>query len=109
MIQIAQRQAAWASAADSFAVKCAGCHVGGGNVQQPGATLFTEDLQRNGRATPEGLYEIIYKGKGKMPGFGKDCAPRGQCTFGPRFSDEEVQDMASYVLDRAAAGWKSEP
>jgi hypothetical protein len=38
-------QAAWASAADSFAVKCAGCHVGGGNVQQPGATLFTEDLQ----------------------------------------------------------------
>jgi hypothetical protein len=33
-------------------------------------------MQRNGRATPEGLYEIIYKGKGKMPGFGKDCAPR---------------------------------
>ncbi|KAI8468412.1 MAG: hypothetical protein J3K34DRAFT_427301 [Monoraphidium minutum] len=90
-------------------MKCAGCHMGGGNVLQPGQTLFTEDLKRNGRATPEGLYEIIYKGKGKMPGFGADCAPKGQCTFGPRFSDEEVTAQVDYVLERAAAGWKAAP
>lgn len=38
------------------------------------------------------------------------CAPtrlQGQCTFGPRFSDEEVAAQAEYVLERAAAGWKA--
>lgn len=75
---------------------------------QPGATLFTEDLQRNGRAMPEALYEIIYSGKGKMPGFGQDCAPRGACTFGARFTDAEVQEQVDYVLARAAAGWKAD-
>jgi hypothetical protein len=37
--------AAWAAAPEAFATKCAGCHLNGGNVLQPGATLFTEDLQ----------------------------------------------------------------
>jgi hypothetical protein len=50
--------------------------MGGGNVVQPGATLFPEDLQRNSADSPEALYRIIYSGKGKMPGYGADCAPR---------------------------------
>ena len=25
---------------------------------------------------PDALYNLIYKGKGKMPGYGKECAPR---------------------------------
>jgi hypothetical protein len=46
---------AWAGAAETFAAKCAGCHINGGNVLQPGATLFTEDLQVRGQgAAPEG-------------------------------------------------------
>jgi cytochrome c6 len=60
-------------------------------------------------ADPESLYNLIYGGKGRMPGFGVDCAPRGQCTFGARLSDEEVADMAAYVLERAAAGWTQPP
>lgn len=86
-----------------FTSKCAGCHMGGGNVVAAGATLKTEDLQRNGVASPEALYKIIYAGKGKMPGYGTDCAPKGQCTFGARLSDDEVSELASYVQARAAA------
>ena len=41
-----------------------------------GATLKLADLQKNGAATPEAIYELIYKGKGKMPGYGINCAPK---------------------------------
>ena len=34
------------------------------------------DLQKNGAATPEAIYDLIYKGKGKMPGYGINCAPK---------------------------------
>jgi cytochrome c6 len=71
-----------------------------------GATLFTADLQRNGVGEPDSLYQLIYSGKGKMPGFGKECAPKGKCTFGPRLEDEEITALTQYVLDRAAQEWK---
>ncbi|KAG2451209.1 hypothetical protein HYH02_003816 [Chlamydomonas schloesseri] len=96
-----------AEAPELFANKCAGCHMNGGNILAVGATLFSEDLQKNGVDSPEALYKIIYSGKGKMPGFGKECAPKGACTFGPRLSDEEVTSLATYVSERAAASWKS--
>ncbi len=58
--------------------------MNGGNVLAVGATLFAPDLERNGVATPEAVYKIVYGGKGKMPGFGKDCAPKvgrhGECS-----------------------------
>jgi len=90
----------------TFNVKCIGCHAGGGNVLAAGATLFPQDLERNGAASPEELFTLIYRGKGKMPGYGTDCAPKGQCTFGPRLSDEEIKDLATFVRQRADAGWK---
>ena len=43
---------------------------------QAGASLRTGDLQRNNAATSDAIYDLIYKGKGKMPGYGKECAPR---------------------------------
>lgn len=58
------------------ACSCTGCHAGGGNVVQAGASLSTGDLKRNGVADAKALYDLIYSGKGKMPGYGKDCAPR---------------------------------
>jgi cytochrome c6 len=94
-----------AAIAATFALKCAGCHAGGGNVLQAGATLATADLERNGYADADALFALIYSGKGRMPGFGADCAPKGQCTFGPRFSDDEVRGMAEFVLRRAGEGW----
>lgn len=53
----------------------------------------------------DAVYERIYSGEGSMPGFGVNCAPKLQCTFGPRLSDEEIRGLAVYVLDRAAANW----
>lgn len=50
-----------------FQKACIGCHDMGGNVLQPGATLFTNDLERNGIATEEEIYNITYYGKGRMP------------------------------------------
>lgn len=53
-----------------------GCHINGSNIVQAGATLFTPDLIRNNAADGASLYKLIYEGKGKMPGFGQECAPR---------------------------------
>nr|XP_010936669.1 cytochrome c6, chloroplastic isoform X2 [Elaeis guineensis] len=50
-----------------FQKACIGCHDMGGNILQPGATLFMKDLERNGVATEEGIYNITYYGKGRMP------------------------------------------
>ena len=66
------------------------CHAAGGNVVQAGATLFPADLTRNGVNDAVAVYDIIYGGKGKMPGYGEGCAPKGQCTFGARLSDGDV-------------------
>lgn len=77
----------------------------GGNILQPGATLFLKDLERNGVATEEELYNITYYGKGRMPGFGEKCTPRGQCTFGPRLSEDDISLLASFVKSQAENGW----
>jgi hypothetical protein len=34
------------------------------------------------------------------------CASQGQCTFGPRSSDEDIKGLVAYVMERAEAGWK---
>jgi cytochrome c6 len=49
---------------------------------------------------------LIERGKGKMPGYGESCAPKGACTFGARLDADEIDALATYVLDRAAVDWK---
>ncbi|KAK2999992.1 hypothetical protein RJ639_023892 [Escallonia herrerae] len=88
-----------------FGHACIGCHVGGGNIIQPGATLFLKDLQRNGVETEEEIYRITYYGKGRMPGFGEKCTPRGQCTFGVRLREDEIKLLAEFVKSQADQGW----
>ncbi|XP_020578652.1 cytochrome c6, chloroplastic [Phalaenopsis equestris] len=88
-----------------FQKACIGCHDRGGNILQPGATLFIKDLQRNGLATEDDIYNITYYGKGRMPGFGERCTPRGQCTFGPRLKEEEIKQIAGFVKLQAERGW----
>ncbi|XP_021890053.1 cytochrome c6, chloroplastic isoform X2 [Carica papaya] len=92
-----------------FRRACIGCHDAGENVIQPGATLFTNDLQRNGVDTEDKLFRITYYGKGRMPGFGENCTPRGQCTFGPRLQDEEIKLLAQLVKFQADQGWPDLP
>ncbi|KAI4296949.1 hypothetical protein L6164_036865 [Bauhinia variegata] len=90
-----------------FRQTCIGCHDAGGNIIQPGATLFIKDLQRNGVDTEEEIYRVTYYGKGRMPGFGKECMPRGQCTFGARLEDEDIKVLADFVKLQADQGWPS--
>ncbi|KMZ64095.1 Cytochrome c6, chloroplastic [Zostera marina] len=92
-------------ASSLFQKACIGCHVGGGNILQPGATLLMKDLERNGAASEDELYNITYYGKGRMPGFGEKCTPRGQCTFGPRLQDEDIATLAKFVRLQAEKGW----
>lgn len=40
--------------------------------------------------------------------FGQECAPKGKCTFGPRLSDDEIRELAAYVLRNAEAGWPAQ-
>ena len=77
-----------------------------GNVVQAGATLFPPDLERNGVNDAETIYQLIYAGKNKMPGYGEGCAPRGQCTFGARLPDDEIKGLANYIVQQSQAGWK---
>ena len=91
--------------AAQFTQSCGGCHSGGGNVVEGAQTLKTDALERNGLTTEEALYNITYNGKRKMPGFGEGCAPKGQCTFGPRLSDDTIRGLAAYVADQARSGW----
>ncbi|XP_057971569.1 cytochrome c6, chloroplastic [Malania oleifera] len=86
---------------------CIGCHDGGGNIIQPGATLFIDDLERNRVASEEEIYRVTYYGKGRMPGFGENCTPRGQCTFGPRLQEGEIKLLAQFVKLQADKGWPS--
>jgi cytochrome c6 len=100
--------AAWASEdpAGLFAKTCAGCHAAGGNVVAAGATLFPADLERNGVNDADTIYDLVYAGKNKMPGYGEGCQPRGQCTFGARLSDDDIRGVAEYVLEQSKSGWK---
>ncbi|PWA89329.1 cytochrome c [Artemisia annua] len=110
--------------ASLFGRACIGCHDAGGNILQPikvltnqpslllpiyvffqGATLFLKDLQRNGVDTEEEIYRITYYGKGRMPGFGELCTPRGQCTFGARLKEDEIKVLADFVKSQADKGW----
>lgn len=90
-----------------FGRSCIGCHDGGGNIIMPGSTLFLKDLQRNGVDTEDKIYQVTYSGKGRMPGFGEKCTPRGQCTFGPRLQDDEIKLLAEFVKLQADLGWPS--
>ncbi|CAN7001922.1 unnamed protein product [Brassica oleracea var. botrytis] len=55
--------------------------------------------------TEEEIYRVTYFGKGRMPGFGEKCTPRGQCTFGPRLQDEEIKLLSEFVKLQADQGW----
>lgn len=92
--------------ASIFEQSCIGCHYAGGNIIQPGATLFNDDLKKNGVDSEEEIYRITYNGKGRMPGFGEKCTPRGQCTFGARLQEEDIKLLAEFVKLKADQAWK---
>ncbi|GAB4134492.1 MAG: c-type cytochrome [Cyanobacteria bacterium J069] len=78
-----------------FDVHCAGCHVNGGNIIRRGKNLKQPALEKNGYATAEAIAQIVANGKANMS------------AYQDKLTAEEIASVAAYVLDRAAAGWKS--
>ena len=61
---------------ETFTEFIPGCHAGGGNIVQRNAGLSTEELKKNNVASSSQIYDLIYNGKGKMPGYGQGCTPK---------------------------------
>ena len=87
-----------------FANKCAACHAGGGNVLG-GPTLSEADLSANGLLSSDDVARVIALGRGRMPGWGVECAPKGACTFAARLDAGTINSLAEFVLQQAHVGW----
>ncbi|MEB3248086.1 MAG: c-type cytochrome [Merismopediaceae bacterium] len=83
-----------ANGAQIFTNKCAACHLGGGNVVNGEKTLKQETLEKFGMNSAEAIIAQVTNGKNAMP------------KFGGQLSEAEIQNVAAYVLDQAAKGWK---
>jgi len=89
-----------ANGATIFEAKCVACHAQGGNILSPGKTLQLNALERDGYADVETMVELIRKGKGQMPKY------QGAIPKVSRLTDEEMVDVASFVLKRTDEKWQ---
>mmetsp|Transcript_14541 Transcript_14541/g.32015 ORF Transcript_14541/g.32015 Transcript_14541/m.32015 type:complete len:144 (-) Transcript_14541:926-1357(-) len=78
-----------------FSANCAACHAGGQNVIMPEKTLEKEALDQYlaGGRKESSVVTQVTNGKNAMP------------AFGGRLSDEEIGDVASYVIATSESGW----
>lgn len=93
----------------AFVAKCAGCHPAGSNTINLRKTLFWEDMEKYGYRDLDKLTKIIRYGQGKMPGFAPDCAAEQEytnCGVSAPLSEETLQDVSDFVINRANKGWK---
>jgi len=79
--------------AQVFSTNCAACHAGGGNLVNTVKTLKKEDLEKYGMASLDAIKTQVNNGKAGMPAF------KG------RLTDEQIDDVANYVLSQADKGW----
>lgn len=78
-----------------FSGNCNACHSGGRNVIVPQRTLQQDALEEylDGGANEEAVIKQVTNGKNAMP------------AFGGRLSDEDIKNVAAYVISTAKAGW----
>ena len=89
---------AFAGAAEGEAVfsgNCAACHAGGQNVIMPEKTLEKEALEEylDGGFNEKAVIKQVTNGKNAMP------------AFGGRLSDDDIANVAAYVISTSSAGW----
>ncbi|CAD0229360.1 MULTISPECIES: cytochrome c6 PetJ [Planktothrix] len=77
-----------------FSANCASCHAGGKNLVNGAKTLKKADLEKYGMYDVEKIKTQVTNGKGAMPGF------KG------RLKDDQIADVAAYVLAQADQDWK---
>jgi len=82
-----------ANGAKVFSSNCAACHIGGGNLVNATKTLKQADLEKYEMASLTAIKTQIANGKMAMPAF------KG------RLTEEQIEDVATYVLEQAKNGW----
>ena len=78
-----------------FNANCAACHAGGQNVIMPEKTLEKEALESYlaGGRNEKAVMTQVTTGKNAMP------------AFGGRLSEEDIANVASYVIATSESGW----
>jgi cytochrome c6 len=76
---------------DVFQNNCLACHKGGRNFILPEKNLKKDMLEANGMNTVNAISYQVRNGKNGMP------------AFGGRLSENEVEDVAFYVLQEASS------
>ncbi|CCP38048.1 cytochrome c553 (plastid) [Chondrus crispus] len=76
-----------------FSANCAACHAGGKNVIMPDKTLQKDILAENGMNSISAITKQVNNGKNSMP------------AFGGRLADDEIENVANYVLNQSEQGW----
>lgn len=76
-----------------FNANCTACHWGGGNVVIPSKTLQKSALEKYKMASLSAIKTQIKYGKSAMP------------AFQGRLNDQQVEDIAAFVLKQAKRGW----
>lgn len=76
-----------------FTANCAACHLGGRNVIAAAKTLKKDALEANKMDSIEAITTQVQNGKNAMPAFKN------------RLNDEQIEAVATYVLDRANQDW----
>ena len=76
-----------------FSANCAACHAGGNNAIMPEKTLKTDALEENGMNSILAITTQVKNGKNAMP------------AFGGRLTDEDIENVANYVLNQSEQGW----
>lgn len=82
-----------ANGAKVFTANCAACHMGGRNVVVAAKTLKQDALEKNSMNSLEAIITQVHNGKNAMPAF------KG------KLNDQQIEDVATYVLEQAAKNW----
>jgi len=79
-----------------FDANCAACHAGGQNVIMPEKTLEKEALDQYlaGGRSEKSVRTQVTNGKNAMP------------AFGGRLSDEDIENVAAFVIKTSEDGWE---
>lgn len=79
--------------AQVFNANCTACHAGGNNAIMPEKTLKRDALEENLMNSVTAITMQVKNGKNAMP------------AFGGRLTDEEIDNVAHYVLSQSEQGW----
>jgi cytochrome c6 len=78
-----------------FLSNCSVCHLGGNNIIIPEKNLKKETLETNGMNNVNAIIYQVTNGKNGMP------------AFGGRLQENEIENVANYVLEESLKNFKN--